>query len=140
MRSSIVYDYTLFQHDDVPCDKFDVRNNVGSDQHDLIERNLGYIVSDGNPLFRIEASSRLIEDQDLRSTENSLCQRQTLLHTAGQRSDLPFWNIIQFNCCENFWDLFLRFLLFHPLECCHVPHEAFHREVGVQSRILRHES
>ena len=58
MWRSVVHDYALFQHDDVPRDKLDIRNDVGRYDNDLIERDLRDVVPDRYPLFRVKSGGR----------------------------------------------------------------------------------
>ena len=66
MRGSAVDNYTLFKHDNIPCNELDVGNNVRGYNDDFVKRDFGDVVPYRNALFGVKSRRRFVKDEYLR--------------------------------------------------------------------------
>ena len=69
---SDAYHLTLFHHQNLVGDGFDVADNVGSQQDDPVPGHTGNEVADTDALFRVKTSGRLVQDDHLGISQKSL--------------------------------------------------------------------
>ena len=87
MRRTAVDYLAPFHQQDFFCDKLDIRNNVGCDYDYLVESYLCHQISYTDTLLRVKTCGRLVEDNDFRFAEHSLCDEGTLFHTARKAAE-----------------------------------------------------
>ena len=140
VRRRVVSDHSFFQKNNVFCDKLNVRHDVCGDQNDFVKRDFCNVVPNGDSLLGVQTCGWLVENEDLRIPENRLCECQSLLHSAGQRTDLSPWHVVKLHGSKDGWNVCFRFFFGQAFERSHVPHEPLYGKVRIQSGILRHET
>ena len=66
MRGSAVDNYTLFKHDNIPCNELDIGHNVRGYDNDFVKRDFGDVVTYCDTLLRVKSCRRFVEYQYLR--------------------------------------------------------------------------
>jgi hypothetical protein len=76
-------------HYKLRSDRFNIRHNVGGQQHDLILAHITDDIGKPDALFRIKPGSRFVQYQYLRVVDDRLCDPDPPLHAARKSLHFP---------------------------------------------------
>ena len=140
LRSIDLLDETILHNDDSRSHGHCLDLVVGNVNEGGAESlmDLGKLGSHRRAELSVEVRQRLVEKEDLRVTDDSTTERDTLLLTAGQSLRLSVEQVSDIEDTSGLFDLSLDLFLRHLAELQTERHVVEHGHVRVQSVVLEH--
>ena len=125
------------EHDDLPGDSLNIGDDVGRENNDSVLCQGVNQIAEPYPLPRVQASGRLVQNQQLGVVEHGLGDAHPLAHPAGELPHFLVFRIGQPHQLQQFADSPIGFLPGDTLERGNVAQKLPGGVAGVVAEFLR---